>query len=184
MLAVALAAPALLVGQGVPNTIPVIITRVDPATIDDLPPWVREALIKRACLIPQMHSDNLVNNIHSGYLVDSVTESYGLLCSHGGQSSVLVVTRDSTLTPPPILLRSDTSYLIGIRGAGGTRYEFARYLALLKPEEVGSWCPLPAAEKRRVHNGVITFYQDREATAYYFAQTTRQWIRCTVPDPD
>lgn len=167
--------PSLLMAQHAGDKIGVL-KRVDPATAERLPAWLKNALAKRHCLIPQVHSDDNLTNIARGLLVDSTTESYALLCSRAGSSSVLVVTRDPALAPPPILLRPDTSFLAAIG--------FTRFLHVLKPSEVQKWCPLPAPERRRVHDGVITFDQDRDATAYYLAQTSRKWIRCTVPDPD
>ena len=177
--------PSVLAAQGARDTTPVVIKLVNPATVESLPSWLRDVLGRRGCEIPQMHSDERLNNIHPGHFVDSVTDSYALLCSRSGQSAVLIVTKDPGLTPPPILVRPDTSYLIMIRGGGrGTRHEFARYLTPISSAEVQRWCPLPNAEKARAHDGIITFYQDRDPTPYYFTQTTRTWIRCGWPSQE
>jgi hypothetical protein len=180
-----LASPAVLSAQGGTDTLPILIRRIDASTAAHLPLWLRAALGARKCLIPQMHSDERLNNIHRGHFVDSVTESYALLCSRNGESSVVILTKDSSLTPPPILVRADTSFLVLMEGGGrGRRWEFARFLSALSPREVKSWCSLSPIERDRPHEGVITFYQDRDATAYYFSRVSQTWLRCAVPGPE
>jgi hypothetical protein len=177
--------PSVLAAQEASDTTPINIKLVNPATVESLPSWLRDVLGGSGCKIPQMHSDQRLTNIHRGHFVDSVTDSYALLCSRSGQSAVLIVTKDAGLAPPPILVRPDTSYLVLIQGGNrGTRREFARYLTPLTSAEVQRFCPLPNAEKAHAHNGIITFYQDREPTPYYFTQTTRTWVPCRWPSPE
>lgn len=77
-----------------------------------MPSGVAAVLQSRHCTIPQPDKDGAARNVIKGEFFRKGQKGWGVLCSSGGKSSILVFRNDNDSTPDEIAESTDNRFII------------------------------------------------------------------------
>jgi hypothetical protein len=155
------------------------IRRVQPGAFPELPPAIRNELNRRRCTIPQADGYPNPHNVIKGSFTDKGRIDWAVLCSQGGESSILVFRGDSIEGVSQLANGPDKSWLqtVGEREIGYSRMissvnevSITRY-----HREFGGPTP-PAID----HQGIEDSFVGKASVILYYYRGT--WIELTGAD--
>jgi hypothetical protein len=102
------------------------IRRLGVEAFPELPPAVAGTLTKRGCSVPQPEPSGQAVNVIRGEFFTRGESGWAVLCSVGGQSSILVFRNGEDTAPEELAGREDKAYL---QGLGGDLIGYSRQIA-------------------------------------------------------
>ncbi len=155
------------------------IQRLPPSAFPDLPEAILSELNRRRCTVPQAYGDSDPHNVIEGCFVDKGQIDWAVLCSQGGESSVLVFWGGSTELVSQLANGPDKTWLQTI-GEGKIGYS-----RLIRPVDRASIIgyqqafggPKPPPID---HQGIEDCFLEKASVIFYYYRG--RWLRLTGAD--
>ena len=156
------------------------LERLPPSTFHQLPRSVVRALRSRGCAIPQTDLEPRPNNIITGEFAKRGQKDWAVLCSRGGNSSILVFWGGGIKAPAELAKAPDEAYWLGNNGEGFHYYRHLmradRKYILVHYREYGRGEFIPSIN----HDGIDDGFLEKGSEVYYFYR--RKWL--SLPGAD
>jgi len=130
------------------------IRRLPLSAYPELPPSVRAVLEQRGCMVPQTWEARRPENAIHGAFYQSGHQDWAVLCSHEGESSLLVF-RDGIGTPVTLMSYKDQDRLAPTLTPGQLGYAWAVDPA--KPERLRQFSPGKRFEHEGIEDSLIEY---------------------------
>jgi hypothetical protein len=155
------------------------IRRLDPAAFSDLPPRIAAVLHARSCTVPQPAGATGLRNVIRGLFSDSGEESWAVLCSVSGWSTVLVFRNAQDARPESLARREDRRYLqsLGVDSVGYSREIHTVGRDFIAAHDNVYAGPKPAQIK---HHGIEDAFLGKASEVWYF--DAGQWFKLPGAD--
>jgi hypothetical protein len=150
--------------QTAPNVLRTV-RRLPPSAFPNLPPAVRQQVEARGCEIPQEAFDwgNKVNNVIAGEFAQRGQKDWAILCSKGGNSSILVFWGKPTSCSSEIRAEEDAKYL---QGDGTGRFVYSRGIRAVNEAQLRGYADHPPAGLMK-HQGIEDAFTGKASTVVY-----------------
>jgi hypothetical protein len=168
MLSAVLSAPNSEDPQGKLQVANPNIERLTPLAFHQLPKNVVKNLQARRCTIPQAGFKPKPNNVISGDFAKRGQTDWAVLCSRGGESSILVFWGGSVKSPAELAKASDDAYWLGNDRDGFHYYRHImvadREYILAHHREYGRGGFIPPIN----HDGLDDGFLEKGSAVYYY----------------
>ena len=155
------------------------IRRLSPSTFNKLPADMIGELNRRQCTIPQIDGSPQPHNVVKGSFTGKGQIDWAVLCSRGGESSILVFKGQSIKGVLELANGPDKHWL---QGVGERRIGYSRMISaanseaiLLYHREFGGPKPPPID-----HQGIEDSFVGKASVIFYYYKGT--WLRLTGAD--
>jgi hypothetical protein len=147
-----------------PNALRTVV-RLPPSAFPNLPPSVRRQVEAHGCEIPQEAFDggNKVNNVIVGEFAQQGQKDWAILCSKGGNSSILVFWGKPTSCSSEMRAEEDAKYL---QGDGTGRFVYSRGIRAVSETQLRSNANHPPAGLMK-HQGIEDAFAGKASTIVY-----------------
>jgi len=156
------------------------LERLLPSTFHQLPRNVVRTLRSRGCAIPQTDLEPRPNNIITGEFAKRGQKDWAVLCSRGGNSSILVFWGDGIKAPSELAKAPDKAYWLGNNEEGFHYYRHLmradRKYILAHYREYGRGEFIPSIN----HDGIDDGFLEKGSEVYYLYR--RKWL--SLPGAD
>jgi len=146
------------------------ITRLAPDKYPQLPLKIRKNLRKRGCSIPQCFDTSRPHNVVKGSFLRKGQEDWGVLCSSGGVSSILIFPGGSVENVVARETMPDKNFL---QGMGEDRIVYSRILGVF-PEKAVLKDAGPDKLAAEAHDGIVDAFAEKGSSVLYFDKD--KWI--------
>ena len=143
------------------------ISRLRPEAFPDLPPAIAAVLRARNCTVPQPWSSDSPRNVIHGEFVERGQQSWAVLCSVNGWSSILVFRTAEDSTPHSLAKMEDRNFLQSVddRSVGYSREIQAVGREFILGHDNGYPVPKPP---RITHQGIDDVFLGKASEVWYF----------------
>ena len=153
--------------------------RLHPEAFSDVPPSIKEVLVRRGCTIPQTYGNENPHNIISGRFTSPTHVDWAVLCSRDRISSILVFTVGDPAPPVELDPSPDVNYL---QGLGGAAIGFSRAINVASPQSIRAHYqayggPIPPALD---HEGIDDAFIGKGSTVFFWH--SGRWLELTGSD--
>jgi hypothetical protein len=156
------------------------LERLPPSTFRQLPRNVVRSLHARGCAIPQTDLEPKPNNVISGEFAKRGQTDWAVLCSRGGNSSILVFWGRGIKSPAELAKAPDDAYWLGNNEEGFHYYRHLmtadRKYILVHYREYGRGEFIPPIK----HDGIDDGFLEKGSEVYYFYRG--KWV--SLPGAD
>lgn len=156
------------------------LERLPPEAFPQLPRNVVRNLRARGCTVPQADFQSKPNNVIRGEFSRRGQTDWAVLCSRGGESSILVFWAGSTRAPAQLAKAPDKAYWLGNDRDG---FHYYRHLMvadktyiLIHYREYGRGEFIPTIN----HDGIDDGFLEKGSEVYYYYR--RAWL--SLPGAD
>ena len=151
-----------------------------PSTFSQLPQNIVRDLQARGCTVPQADFGPKPNNVIKGNFATRQRSDWAVLCSKGGNSSILVYWGSSVKSPAELARAPDEAYWLGNEREGFHYYRHImtankKYI-LLHYREYGRGEFIPPIN----HDGIDDGFLEKGSEVYYFYR--HKWL--SLPGAD
>lgn len=135
--------------------------RLNPDDFHDLPSYVRTALERRGCTIPQpFNAGNVKKNVIKGRFQSRRETDWAVLCSHKRRSSILVFHGGSSGQIDEFAEMPDADYLQVV--SGGRQIGYSRQLAVATPSAIRRHLARVRKTMRNIdHDGIENIFVEK-----------------------
>ncbi len=142
------------------------ITRLRPEAFPDLPRAIAAVVRARNCTVPQPSGADSPRNVIHGEFFESGQQSWAVLCSVAGWSTILVFRTAEDPTPHSLARMEDRNFLQNLddRSVGYSREIQAVGREFILGHENGYQAPKPT---RITHQGIDDAYLGKASTVWY-----------------
>jgi hypothetical protein len=141
------------------------VRRLPPSAFPNLPLTVRKLVEAHGCEIPQEAFDDgyKVNNVIVGEFAQKGQKDWAILCSKGGNSSILVFWGNPTPCPSELRAEEDSKYL---QGDGTGRFVYSRGIRAVNGAQLRDYADPPPARLMK-HQGIEDAFTGKASTVVY-----------------
>lgn len=142
---------------------PYRLRRLPLSSFPELPPSVRSVLAQRSCMVPQTWEARRPENVIHGAFYQAGHEDWAVLCSHDGESSLLVF-RDGIGVPVELASHRDLDRLVPTNVSG--RFGYSWGIDPVSPSRLRQFAPGQRFDHDGIedsvieHSSVIHIYRD------------------------
>ncbi len=155
------------------------IRRLPPSAFPELPAAIREELDRKGCTIPQAHGEHKPHNVVQGSVTGKGLTDWAVLCSHGGESVILVFHDGSNKFVSQLARGADRD---GLQVVEEGKIGYSRKIFLISGESIlryqkESAGPTPPPID---HQGIEDSFVGKSSVIWYYFGG--QWLKLTGAD--
>jgi hypothetical protein len=153
------------------------IHRLTPRAFPNLPAEVISELERRRCTIPQVYGDSRPHNVIEGSFAKKGQVDWAVLCSTGGDSSILIFWGGSARRTSAIATEPDINQLQYI---GNGKIGYSRYISKADNKYMADHCQAIEGEPPIDHEGIDDALVEKGSVVHYYHNG--KWLRLPGSD--